>query len=177
MSGLLAEIQQAAVRLRREGAGRLAADEAGAIAHERAGRHHRHDRCDMCARDGRMLLEQLAGFAHRPAGNPQTAPRASRSDPSTSHAAAQSISGLNERQRAVLLLYREHGWLTDEEAEQHYHGAPQSPSGLRTRRHELTEAGYLADTGMRRDTAGGRPAIVWGITAAGLRATRGTRAA
>jgi hypothetical protein len=178
---ILDEIRREADRLRREGAGRIGADEAGAIAHAAIGAHPKDERCLTCPNVGRALLERLVGFGSTRAGTASPV-RARATDPPTSHAAAASVnaSGLTDRQVAVLLLFREVGQMTDEEVEHHYgeHGGPvQSDSGLRTRRHELVDLGYLAETPLRRPTVGGRQAIVWGITSDGLRAIRGRRAA
>lgn len=100
--------------------------------------------------------------------------RARRSDPETSRQAAASLSGaLRLRQKAVLQLLREASG-TDEQLAIRYREAirqgrliggelfpSQSPSGLRTRRHELVEAGLAFDSGERRRISTGGTAIVW----------------
>lgn len=40
---------------------------------------------------------------------------------------------------------------------------PQSDSGLRTRRKELTDAGVVVDTQVRKRLPSGRQSIVWGL--------------
>jgi predicted ArsR family transcriptional regulator len=45
-----------------------------------------------------------------------------------------------------------------------------SPSGLRTRRHELTDIGYVEDSDLRVKTYSGRSAIVWRLTEEGRNA-------
>ena len=98
------------------------------------------------------------------------APRARRTDPETSHAAADSISSdqLRENQRAVARCLREHGPGTDTEWMGHYQlhheerGWPmQSTSGLRTRRKELVGRGLVIDTGDTKKLKSGRQSIVW----------------
>lgn len=107
-----------------------------------------------------------------------TRARARNTDPSTSHAAAASIAAeeLRLSQEAVLAVFKSnhnfpHG-LTDPEVAEVYfearerdpHSYPhQSPSGLRTRRREVTDAGLLVDTGHKRQLSSGRWAIVWGL--------------
>lgn len=102
-------------------------------------------------------------------------PRARNTDPATSHAAARSVQGERKSQRAVWAVMRRHGDLTDEElvaayeadvaAHQgisRYEKLPrQSPSGIRTRRSELVEQGWVVDSGLRKPLASGRRAIVW----------------
>lgn len=86
-------------------------------------------------------------------------------DPSTSWAAARSIpeEDLRESQRVILALLRDRGPMTDEQiaaaldSVQH----PLSPSGARTRRAELVDAGYVRDTKKVGRTAAGRATIVW----------------
>jgi hypothetical protein len=105
---------------------------------------------------------------------PDTA-HARRSDPSTSHAAAASLTEetLRASQEAVLRFLRVYGPMTDEELVDRYQvgGAPpdrerypaQSPSGIRSRRAELAGANppLVIDTGRRRETKSGRQAIIW----------------
>lgn len=92
---------------------------------------------------------------------------ARRTDPDTSHAAARSVTGIRPSQVAVLKVLRQRlaGRGTDEQIAEAYancSGVPlQSPSGLRTRRHELVERGLLADSGDRIRLRTGRMAIVW----------------
>jgi len=102
-------------------------------------------------------------------------PIARHTDPQTSHAAAASKTTANVRnsQHAVLRLfndaYQEHdiAGMTDEllvRAYAYYEYQPrQSPSGIRTRRRELCDAGYLIDTGRREKLVSGRSAIVWAL--------------
>lgn len=100
---------------------------------------------------------------------PPAEPRARRTDPATSHDAARSIkaAALRASQEAVLKFLRRHGPATDVELVEGYPEwaralhPPQSPSGLRTRRHELVEAGAVVDTGDRAELPSGRKAIVW----------------
>jgi len=84
-------------------------------------------------------------------------------DPVTSHLAAASIpeQSLRLNQQAVLHLLRRLGPSTDEDIALAYDGPRQSPSGLRTRRHELVAAGFVADSGQRRPLMSGRLSIVW----------------
>ena len=94
-------------------------------------------------------------------------PRARRTDPPESHAAAASVRNVTEAQTAVLELLDRFGPLTDLElAMRHADEAtdPVSPSGLRTRRAELTEAGLVHDTLERRESPSGRLCAVWAKT-------------
>lgn len=96
---------------------------------------------------------------------------ARRSDPETSHAAASSISRrqISLAQADLLRLFsRGDLKLTDAELADLHKVAViqlrlhhQSPSGLRTRRRELVDLGYLKDSGDRRKLPSGRLAIVW----------------
>lgn len=95
-------------------------------------------------------------------------PKARTSDPGTSHAAADSLGQLTERRQAVWAILAEHGPLTDESLVAIYDQfaednvvPPQSPSGIRTRRNELTKLGLAIDTGQRGTTVSGRAAILW----------------
>jgi hypothetical protein len=94
-------------------------------------------------------------------------PRARWSDPLTSHQAAASVTRMRRSQAAVLAVLREEGPATDEEIAARYRTPPrpmQSPSGLRTRRAELVEAGLVRDSGERRRLPSGRLGIVWEVT-------------
>ena len=89
-----------------------------------------------------------------------------RGDPETSHAAAASLKDIRASQRAVLSLLRDHGPSTDERlldlADRR--GLLISPSGIRTRRHELVALDLVRDTGRTQVLASGRAAIVWEVT-------------
>lgn len=94
-------------------------------------------------------------------------------DPDTSRLAAQSISktNLTASRQAILGLFQKHGSMFDENLAAYYSAlasdgsAPYlSPSGLRSRRSELCEAGYLEDSGNRGKTHSGRATIIWQIT-------------
>jgi hypothetical protein len=93
--------------------------------------------------------------------------RARSTDPETSWAAARSITpdALRANQSAVLQVLGKYGPMTDEQLADEYARcdwfAPQSPSGLRTRRHELQELGLVEDSGERARLRSGRQAIVW----------------
>jgi hypothetical protein len=95
---------------------------------------------------------------------------ARRTDPETSHEAAASLRAeeIRRSQAAVLACLRRFGAMTDEQIAERYEGAryqydwpAQSPSGLRTRRGEVVNAGFVEDSGLRRKLASGRRAIIW----------------
>ena len=89
---------------------------------------------------------------------------ARNSDPATSHAAADSLSSdkIRRSQLAVLGFLKAFGPMTDTALVERYARSPrQSPSGLRTRRRELTTKGLVYDTGKRVVLDSGRKAIVW----------------
>jgi hypothetical protein len=93
-------------------------------------------------------------------------PVARASDPATSHEAAQSVRDLTEKQWGVLLILRWDGPATDEQiyAAFRRRGWLISPSGCRTRRKELVEAGLVEDSGRRGVTESGRSTVVWQAT-------------
>jgi hypothetical protein len=82
-------------------------------------------------------------------------------DPATSHEAARSVK-VRESQRQVLALLRL-GPATDQElaTRAYERGLRISPSGLRSRRHELVDAGLVEDTGRRAVLASGRKSAIW----------------
>lgn len=98
------------------------------------------------------------------------------SDPVTSLEAATSIKDLKTTQKHILEVLDRYGPATDEEINRYYfHLAqlfdwnPVSPSGLRTRRAELVDAGFIYDTGKRQLTKSNRPCIVWELKESELR--------
>lgn len=91
-------------------------------------------------------------------------PKARRSDPETSHAAAASVTELNAKQKSVLSLFQSFVAMHDEALIKLYRSTsamPQSQSGLRTRRKELARRGMIVDSGARVPTQSGRQSIVW----------------
>ena len=93
-----------------------------------------------------------------------TIPRARSTDPQTSADAARSVTSLRPKQYAVLKVLGLCGEMTDERLIACYETfdlPKQSPSGIRTRRHELVAMGLVRDTGERRKMSTGRMAIVW----------------
>lgn len=117
-------------------------------------------------------LGPLFGSGTLPAVPPEQA-HARATDPETSHEAAADVSRrLTANQEAVLRLFRRNRLMTDVGLLAMYAEAykrsgshfwpQQSPSGLRTRRKELTTQRWLRDSG-ERALVGGRHHIVWGI--------------
>lgn len=167
---------------------RLSADEAGAWLHHRRGKHETDVRCHYCTTDGRDVLTRLRNRAplsegaeqttrspHRLADASASSPRAHArpTDPQTSQAAARSVRALRDSQNAVLKLLRELGPMDDVLLIERYQEAVleglrpnQSPSGIRSRRAELVEAGEVRDSGRKVRTEGGRNAIVWELAVA-----------
>jgi hypothetical protein len=95
--------------------------------------------------------------------------RARSGDPDTSFkAAAQATPKMTERRRIVLRHFLQRQAMTDLELEGlcANHG-----STYRTRRSELVQMGYIADSGERRLLHGSNR-IVWAITAEGIKAAR-----
>jgi hypothetical protein len=94
-------------------------------------------------------------------------PRARITDPVTSHDAAKSVTNLTATKQAILDLLKFP--CTDEELVNRYQSvarvglAPNaSPSGIRSRRHELHAAGYVKSLDYAKSMTG-RRAIVWGL--------------
>lgn len=118
-----------------------------------------------------MMGDEPALFGHDGEPTPEARAHARAGDPQTSHDAARSLKAANLRasQEAVLRVLKRLGTGTDvdlvalyeQTAESGFEPA-QSPSGIRSRRHELVEAGRVVDTGERTKLASGRKAIVWG---------------
>lgn len=102
----------------------------------------------------------------------EPAAHARSTDPITSHEAATSVeSKIRWSQRAVRECFGKKGEMTDRvlcAVYPRYHSTgsydwpQQSPSGLRTRRHELTEQGVIVDSGRAEIYAGSnRRHIIW----------------
>ena len=98
-------------------------------------------------------------------------PRARRTDPETSHAAAQSVSNLTQTQQGIYFVLKHRGSRTDEEIEAKYGEVRErfdfplaSPQGLRSRRAELVALGWVKDSGVTRPTKYGNDSVVWEAT-------------
>jgi hypothetical protein len=106
--------------------------------------------------------EQLNIFGEPERWDPRT--RARRTDPQTSHDAAESLDAryIRESQAAVRAFLLIHGPMTQSELCRRYDGEPaQSDSGLRTRLSELVQGGLARDTGEKTRLPSGRWAIIW----------------
>lgn len=91
--------------------------------------------------------------------------RVRRADPETSKAAARSITADSELHHQIVgLLYRSVP-LTDEEICTRLlaQGIRCTPSGVRSRRSELVDAGIVKDSGQRGTTVAGRESIRWAL--------------
>jgi hypothetical protein len=100
-------------------------------------------------------------------------PYARKTDPGTSHAAARSVQNISPTKLAIITLLNVP--MTDNELVEAYETmvrtgrAPlASPSGVRSRRAELTKDGLVVDSGYTEKLASGRLAIVWASTDNGL---------
>lgn len=95
-------------------------------------------------------------------------PRARWDNPSTSKEAAESISleKITETQERILVVFRFHGPLSDEQLEEifeDYWPGTASPQGVRSRRGELRRKGLIVDSGRRGTTKYGRSCVVWQV--------------
>lgn len=90
-------------------------------------------------------------------------PRARKTDPKTSHDAAESVNEVTRTQEYVLrALRRPRNDSQLIEAYRSYKTAPRaSESGIRSRRAELVDRGLVVDSGRRVKTESGRWSIVW----------------
>lgn len=91
--------------------------------------------------------------------------KARRTDPITSHEAAESVDNITATQSYVLrCLKRPRVDVELVSAYRAYKTAPRaSESGIRSRRAELVDRGLVIDTGRRVRLDSGRYAIVWGL--------------
>ena len=96
-----------------------------------------------------------------------TEPRARADSPWTSWAAARSVTGLREKQAAVLYVLTTDGPLSLSQLVQTYqelfnpYGEPkQSPSGIRTRAKELQVMGLIVADGFRVNDNGNRERLL-----------------
>lgn len=105
-----------------------------------------------------LFAEQLAREKYRKAVETEKQEKAfaRRTDPPTSHAAAESVKHIRESQEAVLYVLRRFGPFTDPELIAKYQEVwseralpQQSESGIRTRRHELEVMQKVEGCGFR----------------------------
>lgn len=95
--------------------------------------------------------------------------RARRTDPRTSHDAANSVKDLTGVQERILKLFElPHSGYTDEElvlAYQKSYGSffAATDASIRSRRSELVHRQYLVDSGQRRLTKANRGTTVWNL--------------
>jgi len=92
--------------------------------------------------------------------------RARRTDPVTSHLAADSVDNVTATQAYILrCLKRPRNDSQLVQAYNSYKTAPRaSESGIRSRRAELVDRGLVVDTGRRVRLDSGRYSIVWGLS-------------
>lgn len=95
--------------------------------------------------------------------------RARRSDPVTSHQAAQSVTQIGWTQESILELFNFWGPMHDAKMISRYRQVQadvpnQSDAGLRSRRAELVAKGLVQDSGQRVKLPSGRQSIVWEAT-------------
>lgn len=129
---------------------------------------------DHVSRAVRRLRSEVP--VHQPTlfDEPEPHTKARSTDPDTSHAAAAYPRGSSQRWRILRAHYLEDlGGLTDEEL--HRRLPDMRLNSLTTRRSELAGAGWLYDTGERREASGGVDQIVWKMTDVGHQAWKEER--
>lgn len=106
------------------------------------------------AETAKDLARKLAEAERRLSEVVDAKPKARATDPETSHKAVPKKLNLTRNRKAVLVVLRELGPMTDEQLHSAYSArartgrAPaQSPSGLRTRRCELVRMGLVKSLG------------------------------
>lgn len=116
----------------------------------------------------KRIREQLPSMSEQPKPiremSTPTKHKLRRRDPMTSFSAA--LSQTPEKSQGLYMAIRailERKPLTDEELVDLFQsrGKSVTPSGVRSRRAELAEAGWVRDSGEKRDTKTGHPSIVW----------------
>lgn len=89
--------------------------------------------------------------------------RARTHDVLTSHLAADSVRNIRQSQLLLLDLLGTYGPCTDSDLYDLLPPNTMSPSGQRSRRSELVNAGLVVDSGIRRLTKSGRKSIAWAV--------------
>ena len=91
--------------------------------------------------------------------------KARKTDPRTSHEAAESVDNITRTQTYVLKALR--SAIPDHKLVEKYRAYKTAPyaseSGIRSRRSELVNKGLVRDSGRRERTASGRNSIVWEV--------------
>lgn len=98
--------------------------------------------------------------------------RARKTDPSTSHEAAESVADISVLQKNLLDIFKRTGrGLTDEQLVERYNTwrmrkkwASASPQSIRSRRSELVVKGYIEFDGEYGVTVFGRKTRVWRLS-------------
>lgn len=120
-----------------------------------------------CPRCGHSFSDQPSLFDPPMELQPAQA-KARRTDPETSQRAARYPRGDSQRWRILNAHYRSSNGMTDEEL--HAVLRDVRLNSLTTRRSELAVAGWLFDTGIRRQSSGGVDQIVWRMTPGAINA-------
>lgn len=94
--------------------------------------------------------------------------RARKTDPATSHYAAESVTGITEVKRRILQTFEQYGAMTHEQLIENYNklwgnSFKASVSGLRSRCRDLVNEGYIVETPLEGVTSNGRKSTVWGL--------------
>lgn len=120
---------------------------------------------DWISKEEKCIFCDIPRLRRTPPAEPD--PRARRTDPETSVGAAESVNKkkATRTQDAIDSIFLDMGPLTDDEVwvELISRGLTHltSPSGARTRRHELVEMGRLRDSGKRKRGKTNRQMILW----------------
>lgn len=132
---------------------------------------HRLLKGELWADDLEALLEATAAPEKREPTLGAAKHRLRHRDPETSFWAACAVTPEHARElyryiRATLSYNTRIGGLTDEEllavmARPGQVSFEYTPSGVRSRRAELVDAGWVKDSGLKRKLASGRQGIVW----------------
>lgn len=144
-------------------------DEDGTVVHE----DHSALRIDGGVASLQLVLQALRNFEVAPRRSrkpvaevaPETSTKVRRHDPGTSWEAAtkQTPEKSQRLYKAIHRILSATGAKTDDELigfmeAQHF---SHTPSGVRSRRRELTDAGWVRDSGTKRLSNAGGPSIVW----------------
>lgn len=127
-----------------------------------------------------MTVEQLSLLPSRSVAHARAA------DPDTSHQAAARVRDISEAQAAIIRLFKSFGPMCDEKLvriyERFMREQPtiyplQSPSGIRSRRAELTDPAKcqppkIVYTGEKTETTAGRSTRIWTLASEAWRGTR-----